>query len=74
MSDQHNQAQFFVDMFGSQAELARAIGVDRQRVRYWVETTLHVPYKYHAAVFEAAKERGWPIHPLDFVRHLIAAD
>jgi DNA-binding transcriptional regulator YdaS (Cro superfamily) len=53
-----------IELFGSQAELARAIGVTRATVNTWRESDKPIPAEYVGRVCKAAPGRGIILTPV----------
>lgn len=60
-----NRAETIVGRFGSQSELARALGVQQSTVQYWTSTG-KIPVKWHGKIIEAGKAIGLHIDPIEF--------
>jgi len=60
-----NRSEFIVSRFGSQSELARAVGVGQSTVQYWCSKGA-IPAKWHDKIISAGREIGLHISPLEF--------
>lgn len=60
-----NRADAVINRFGSQSELARALGIKQSTVQYW-SSTRKIPMKWRDKIVGAGKAIGLHIDPLEF--------
>ena len=60
-----NRSEYSVSRFGSQSEMARAVGVRQSTVQYWCSKGT-IPTKWHDKIIVAGKDIGLHISSLEF--------
>lgn len=59
-----NRSEAVIARFGSQSELARALGVQQSTVQYWASTG-KIPAKWHQKIVDAGRAIGMRIDPIE---------
>lgn len=60
-----NRAQAIISRFGTQSDLARALGIRPSTVQYWASKG-KIPAKWHQKIIKAADRVGFRISPSEF--------
>ena len=68
MEKRKTQLEFFVEKFGSQTKLAKALGHNNPTtIHSWIRSGGQIPSKYHQELYHACKTFDVEFSPADFL-------